>query len=167
MAAAGIVGFARRGGFRKVDAPGGGRCADAAENVAKALNGGYVPCAAFVTAREIHQNSFSSLDRRVIHSTTFGRNNLATAAGLAAIHVLESEGMVENCAKMGAPACRILPARNRRCCGSQNFRESRALTPSFAKRCEGDGRQPQQHRAVGRLRNVECNGVRAKIVVDI
>ena len=69
--------------------------------VAKALSGGYVPCAAFVTTREIHQSSFSSLDRCVIHSTTFGRNNLAMVAGLAAINVLESEGMVENCAKMG------------------------------------------------------------------
>ncbi len=69
--------------------------------LAKALSGGYVPCAAFVTTREIHQSSFSSLDRCVVHSTTFGRNNLAMVCGLAAIHVLENEGLVENCAKMG------------------------------------------------------------------
>ena len=70
--------------------------------VAKALSGGYVPAAAFVTTREIHQSSFSTLDRCVVHSTTFGRNNLAMVCGLAAISVIESEGMVENCAKMGA-----------------------------------------------------------------
>ncbi len=70
--------------------------------IAKALSGGYVPAAAFVTTREIHQSSFSALDRCVVHSTTFGRNNLAMVCGLASIHVLESEGLVENCAKMGA-----------------------------------------------------------------
>ena len=37
----------------------------------------------------------------MVHSTTFGRNNLAMVCGLAAIHVLENEGLVENCAKMG------------------------------------------------------------------
>ena len=70
--------------------------------VAKALSGGYVPCAAFVTTREIHQSTFSSLERCVVHSTTFGRNNLAMVCGLASIDVIEKEGMVENCAKMGA-----------------------------------------------------------------
>ncbi len=69
--------------------------------MAKALSGGYVPCAAFVTTREIHQSSFSSLDRCVVHSTTFGRNNLAMVCGLATIDVLEKEGLVENCAKAG------------------------------------------------------------------
>src|SRR5690606_38912676 len=48
--------------------------------VAKALSGGYVPVAAFLTRREIHQKVFSRLDRCVVHSTTFGRNNLAMAA---------------------------------------------------------------------------------------
>lgn len=70
--------------------------------VAKALSGGYVPTAAFITTREIHQSSFSTLDRCVVHSTTFGRNNLAMVCGLATISVLENENMVENCAKMGA-----------------------------------------------------------------
>ena len=69
--------------------------------VAKALSGGYVPCAAFVTTREIHQSSFSTLDRCVVHSTTFGRNNLAMVCGLASISVIENEGMVEKSAKMG------------------------------------------------------------------
>lgn len=69
--------------------------------VAKALSGGYVPCAAFVTTREIHQSTFSSLEKCVVHSTTFGRNNLAMVCGLASIDVIEKEGMVENCAAAG------------------------------------------------------------------
>ena len=70
--------------------------------MAKTLSGGYVPCAAFITTREIHQSVFSPLDNCVKHSTTFGRNNLAMVCGLSTIHVLESENLVENCAKMGA-----------------------------------------------------------------
>jgi len=69
--------------------------------VAKALSGGYVPAGAFVTTREIHQAVFSSLDRCVVHSSTFGRNNLAMVCGLATLSVLENEKLVENSAKMG------------------------------------------------------------------
>ncbi|MGE9297180.1 MAG: aspartate aminotransferase family protein [Puniceicoccales bacterium] len=69
--------------------------------VAKALSGGYVPAAAFITRREIHQKVYSRLDRCVVHSTTFGRNNLAMACGLATIHVLRHEKLVENAAWAG------------------------------------------------------------------
>ncbi len=41
------------------------------------------------------------MDRCVVHSTTFGRNNLAMACGLAALEVLENEKLVENSARMG------------------------------------------------------------------
>lgn len=64
--------------------------------VAKALSGGYVPAAAFLTRRDIHQKVYSRLDRCVVHSTTFGRNNLAMACGLATLHVLEEENLCEN-----------------------------------------------------------------------
>ncbi|RDJ93681.1 aminotransferase class III-fold pyridoxal phosphate-dependent enzyme, partial [Lacticaseibacillus rhamnosus] len=42
--------------------------------LAKSLSGGYVPCGAIVTRREIYQKTFSRMDRCVVHSTTFGRN---------------------------------------------------------------------------------------------
>lgn len=69
--------------------------------VAKSLSGGYVPVGAIVTRRSIYQKTFSSLDRCVVHSTTFGRNNLAMVAGLASLSVLENEGLIENAAKRG------------------------------------------------------------------
>ncbi|MBC8096776.1 MAG: aspartate aminotransferase family protein, partial [Akkermansiaceae bacterium] len=47
--------------------------------LAKSLSGGYVPCAAIVTRRAIYQKTFSELERCVVHSSTFGRNNLAMA----------------------------------------------------------------------------------------
>ncbi len=70
--------------------------------LAKALSGGYVPAAAIITRREIYQKTFSRLDRCIVHSTTFGRNNLACACGLAALNVLEEENLIENAAKQGA-----------------------------------------------------------------
>ncbi len=70
--------------------------------LAKTLSGGYVPCGAIVTRREIYQKTFSRMDRCVVHSTTFGRNNLAMACGLAALEVIDSENLVANSARMGA-----------------------------------------------------------------
>ena len=42
------------------------------------------------------------MDRCVVHSTTFGRNNLAMACGLVALEVIDQENLVERSAKMGA-----------------------------------------------------------------
>ena len=69
--------------------------------LAKTLSGGYVPCGAIVTRRDIYQKTFSRMDRCVVHSTTFGRNNLAMACGLAALEVLDDEKLIENSARMG------------------------------------------------------------------
>jgi ornithine--oxo-acid transaminase len=70
--------------------------------LAKTLSAGYVPCGAVIARRAIYQKVFSRLDRCIVHSTTFGRNNLACAAGLAALTVLEDEGLIDNAARMGA-----------------------------------------------------------------
>jgi acetylornithine/succinyldiaminopimelate/putrescine aminotransferase len=69
--------------------------------LAKSLSGGYVPCGAIVARRAIYQKTFSRMDRCVVHSTTFGRNNLAMACGLASLEVIENEKLVENAARMG------------------------------------------------------------------
>ncbi len=69
--------------------------------VAKSLSGGYVPCAAMITRRAIYQKTFSRLDRCVVHSSTFGRNNLAMACGLATLKVLEEEQLIERSREMG------------------------------------------------------------------
>lgn len=70
--------------------------------IAKTLSGGYVPCGAIVARRSIYQSVFSRMDRCVVHSSTFGRNNLAMACGLASLHVLEEENLIENSRRMGA-----------------------------------------------------------------
>jgi acetylornithine/succinyldiaminopimelate/putrescine aminotransferase len=70
--------------------------------IAKSLSGGYVPCGAIITRRDIYQKTFSRMDRCVVHSSTFGRNNLAMACGLAALEIIDQENLVGNAAKMGA-----------------------------------------------------------------
>jgi ornithine--oxo-acid transaminase len=69
--------------------------------VAKALSGGYVPVGAVVTRPEIMKCVFNSMERCVVHSNTFGQNDLAMAAALAILHVIEDEKLVENAAGMG------------------------------------------------------------------
>jgi acetylornithine/succinyldiaminopimelate/putrescine aminotransferase len=69
--------------------------------IAKSLSGGFVPCGAIITRRDIYQKTFSRMDRCVVHSSTFGRNNLAMACGLAALEIIDQEKLVENAAKMG------------------------------------------------------------------
>ena len=69
--------------------------------LAKSLSGGLVPCGAILLRREIYNKTFSRMDRCVVHSTTFGRNNLAMACGLAALHVMEEEEIAENADRMG------------------------------------------------------------------
>ncbi len=76
--------------------------------VAKSLSGGYVPVGAIVTRRAIYQKTFSRLDRCVVHSSTFGRNNLAMAAGLATLQVIDDENLVERAREQGAELIRRL-----------------------------------------------------------
>ena len=69
--------------------------------ISKALSSGYIPVGAILTRREIHSKVFSGLERAVVHSNTFGMNELAMGAGLAMLEVLEEEELIENAARMG------------------------------------------------------------------
>jgi ornithine--oxo-acid transaminase len=69
--------------------------------VAKALSGGYVPVGAIVTRPKIMDSVFDSMEHCVIHSNTFGQNDLAMAAALASLYVIEEEKLVENAAATG------------------------------------------------------------------
>ena len=69
--------------------------------VAKALSGGFVPVGAVVARRAIYQKVFSRLDRCIVHSSTFGRNNLAMACGLATLQVLAEEDLIRRAATVG------------------------------------------------------------------
>jgi acetylornithine/succinyldiaminopimelate/putrescine aminotransferase len=69
--------------------------------VSKALSGGFVPVGAVITRPKIMDAVFSSLERCVVHSNTFGQNDMAMAAALATLMVIEEEHLVDNAAMMG------------------------------------------------------------------
>ena len=69
--------------------------------VAKALSGGYIPVGAVITREPIMKAVFDSMERCVVHSNTFGQNDMAMAAALATLHVIEDDKLVENAAAMG------------------------------------------------------------------
>ncbi len=69
--------------------------------MAKALSGGFVPVGAVAITHKIMDSVFNRMDRAVVHGSTFGKNNLAMAAGLATLHVMEEEKLVENSLKTG------------------------------------------------------------------
>src|SRR5215469_9349595 len=70
--------------------------------VAKALSGGYVPVGAMLTTDKIFSSVYSSMDKVMVHSTTFKGGPLAMAAGLAALAVIDDEGLVGNAERVGA-----------------------------------------------------------------
>ena len=70
--------------------------------VGKALSGGYMPVAAMVTTRRIFQKAVGMLERSYVHQSTYGRNRLSMAAGLAAIRVIERDGLAERSQRLGA-----------------------------------------------------------------
>jgi ornithine--oxo-acid transaminase len=63
---------------------------------AKALSGGYIPIGATLARDSIFTKVYSSMDRVLVHDSTFGSNAQAMAAGLATLHVLEHEHVIEN-----------------------------------------------------------------------
>jgi acetylornithine/succinyldiaminopimelate/putrescine aminotransferase len=70
--------------------------------VGKALSGGYMPVAAMVTRREIHAKAVGTLERSYIHQSTFGRNRLSMAVGLATLRIIERDALVEHAAHVGS-----------------------------------------------------------------
>ena len=68
---------------------------------AKALSGGYIPVGATLGKDWIFSKVYSSMDRVLVHDSTFGSNAQAMAAGLATLHVMEHDGVVDNARKMG------------------------------------------------------------------
>ncbi|HUB76955.1 MAG TPA: aspartate aminotransferase family protein [Solirubrobacteraceae bacterium] len=70
--------------------------------VGKALSGGYMPVAAMVTRRAIFDRAVGTLERSYVHQSTYGRNRLSMAAGLAAIRIIERDGLVAHSERVGA-----------------------------------------------------------------
>ena len=69
--------------------------------LAKALSGGHVPVGVVLTRKWIFDKVFDRMDRAVVHGSTFSKNDLAMAAGIATLNVLEEEKAIENARAKG------------------------------------------------------------------
>jgi acetylornithine/succinyldiaminopimelate/putrescine aminotransferase len=69
--------------------------------VSKALSGGYIPVGAMLCTEDVFMSVFSSMDRAMVHSSTFGRNQLAMVAGLATLDAIDEEGILDRAQRTG------------------------------------------------------------------
>ncbi len=70
--------------------------------VAKALSGGFVPIGAVLVSRAAFERVFDGMERAVRHGSTFGGNDLAAAAALVTLRVIDREDLVGRAERMGA-----------------------------------------------------------------
>jgi ornithine--oxo-acid transaminase len=69
--------------------------------VAKALSGGFVPIGGVLVSAAVRAKVFDGMERGVRHGSTFGTNDMAAAAGLATLAVIEREQLVARAAALG------------------------------------------------------------------
>jgi ornithine--oxo-acid transaminase len=69
--------------------------------LSKALSGGMVPSGAVLASRRVMDTVFDAMERGVRHGSTFGGNDLAAAAGLATLRVIEREDLVARAERLG------------------------------------------------------------------
>jgi len=70
--------------------------------LSKALSGGLVPIGAVLVSRGAFDRVFDGMERAVRHGSTFGGNDLAAAAALATLRVLDEEDLIARAERMGA-----------------------------------------------------------------
>lgn len=91
------TGFARTGKMFGMDHSG---IVPDIVTLAKALGGGVMPIGAMMATEEVWVNVLGK--NPLLHTSTFGGNPMACAAGLAAIQVTVEEGLVERSREMGS-----------------------------------------------------------------
>lgn len=92
--------------------------------LAKALSGGHVPVGALLTRKDIFDRLFNRMDRAVVHGSTFAKNDLAMAAGIATLAVLDSDKLIENAARTGERLLKSFRAMTER---HEMLRDARGL----------------------------------------
>lgn len=69
--------------------------------LAKSLGGGVMPIGVYIATDAVWKNGYGVIERATLHSSTFGGNSLACAAGLAALEVIAEERLTEKAAELG------------------------------------------------------------------
>jgi ornithine--oxo-acid transaminase len=69
--------------------------------MAKALSGGLIPCSALLISDNVYHAVYNSLQRSIIHTSTFTENSMSMRAGLATLDVLDRENLGDRALAMG------------------------------------------------------------------
>lgn len=67
----------------------------------KSLGGGVAPISAFITTEAIWDKAFGGFERCMLHTSTFGGNARAAAAGITAVELLVGEDLAAQAARKG------------------------------------------------------------------
>jgi len=69
--------------------------------LAKSLGGGIMPIGAYITNEEIYKNAYGGMEKALLHTSTFGGNSLACAAGISALKTIIDKNLAEEAQKKG------------------------------------------------------------------
>lgn len=69
--------------------------------LAKSLGGGVMPIGAYMTTPRIWQRAYGGADKALLHTSTFGGNARAAAAGIAALQVIQEEDLPRRAREQG------------------------------------------------------------------
>lgn len=69
--------------------------------LAKSLGGGIMPIGVYITTDEIWKKAYGSMEKALLHTTTFGGNTWAAAAGIAALEIILEEKLADKARENG------------------------------------------------------------------
>jgi len=69
--------------------------------LAKSLGGGLMPMGAAVTTPEVWDRAYGSMDKALLHTSTFGGNTRAMAAGIAAVNAIVEQDLPRQAEEKG------------------------------------------------------------------
>ncbi len=69
---------------------------------AKSLSGGFIPIGGYITSDEIWRSAYGKVENNLLHTSTFGGNALACAAGISTINYIVSNSLGERARENGS-----------------------------------------------------------------
>ena len=69
--------------------------------LAKSLGGGIMPAGVYITTDEIWKKAYGNMEKALLHTTTFGGDTWAAAAGIAALEIILDEKLADKARESG------------------------------------------------------------------
>jgi putrescine aminotransferase len=69
--------------------------------LSKSFGGGVMPLAAYTATETVWKRAYGSMEKATLHTSTFGGNSLASAAGIATLEVILRENLARQAAEKG------------------------------------------------------------------